>query len=294
MKTIVISGYNGFIGTALTSKLKKFNFIGISDKNKKVGKNVASLIKSVNKIKNTDIKSSVQTFIHLAAVSDVSFCNINPKICYEINVGGTSKLLEMARKKDADFIFASSSHVYGNPEQLPIKENGNINPLSMYSSSKIMAETLCETYAKVYGLNITILRLFSVYGPNSPEHNIILNIIKQIRTKSTISLGNTDAKRDFVYIDDVINAFSSVTKSQKKGFDVYNICTNKSTSIKEICEKLIKQNKTKIAIVSDKNKLRKNDIPEIRGSFLKFKKHYNWIPEMQLEQGLKITFNRTK
>ena len=291
MNSILISGYNGFIGSALTSRLKKFNVIGISDKKVKKVKNVTSIIKSVNKINNVDIKNSFQTLIHLAAISDVSFCNTNPKKCFEINVNGTNKMLEIARKNDANIIMASSSHVYENPKHLPIKENGKLNPSSMYSSSKIMSETLCETYAKLYGLNVTVLRLFSVYGPGSPEHNVIQNIIKQMKTSSLISLGNINAKRDFVYIDDVVNAFYNVIKLQKKGFGVYNICTNRSTSIREICQQLIKQNKTKISIISDKSKIRKNDIPEIRGNNLQFKKHYHWNPKIKLEEGLKMTFN---
>jgi UDP-glucose 4-epimerase len=292
MDSIVISGYNGFIGSSLTSRLNKFKIIGISDKKSKNVKNVTPIIKSVNKINSTDVKYSFQTLVHLAAVSDVSFCNNNPEICYEVNVNGTAKMLEIARKNDANIIFTSSSHIYENPIKLPIKENDKINPSSVYSSSKIMAETLCETYAKIYGLNITVLRLFSIYGPNSPQHNLILNIIKQIKTKQVISLGNINTKRDFIHIDDVTDAFYRVVRSQKKGFNVYNICTNKSTSIKEICKKLIKHNKTKVPIVSSKNKLRKNDIPEIRGNFLKFKKDYEWNPKIKLEQGLKTTFNK--
>ena len=291
MTSLVISGYNGFIGSSLISKLKNFKIIGISDKKRKNTNNVISIAKSVNKINSTDVKFPFQTLIHLAAVSDVSFCNANPKICYEINVNGTNRMLEMARKNDADIVFASSSHVYGNTLKLPIKENEKINPSSVYSSSKIMGETLCETYAKIYGLNVTILRLFSVYGTNSPQHNIILNMIKQIKTKQTLSLGNLNSKRDFIHIDDVTDAFYKVIRSQKNGFNVYNICTGKSTSIKEISKKLIKLNKTKIPIESNKNKLRKNDIPEIRGDFLKFKKDYAWNPKIKLEQGLKMTFN---
>jgi len=287
-----MSGYNGFIGTSLTSKLKKYNIIGISDKNKIATKNVTPLIKNITKIKNSDIKSSAKTIIHLAAVSDITFCNNNPNRCFEVNVGGTNKLLEMARIKDADVIFASSSHVYNNPVKLPIKEDDKISPSSIYSSSKIMAETLCKTYSEVYGLNITILRLFSVYGPNSPKHNLVLNIIKQIKTKNEILLGNINTKRDFVYIDDVVDAFYNVTTSQKKGFNIYNISTNKSTSIKEISKKIMKFNKRKIPIIIDKNKIRKNDILEIRGTYSKFKKDYNWKPKIELEEGIRKSFKK--
>jgi len=291
MKTIIISGHDGFIGSALTTKLKEFKIIGISNRNKST-KNTISLKKNICNIKDGDITKSFQTLIHLAAISDVKYCNTNPKTCYNVNVIGTNNLLEIARKNDADFIFASSSHIYGNPKQLPIKENDHTEPLSIYSSSKIMAETMCKTYSEVYGLNISILRLFSVYGPNAAPHNIINSIIHQMKSNSQISLGNTKSKRDFVYIDDVANAFYKVAKSQKKGFHTYNISTNKSTSIKAICKKLIQQKKSKTLIISDKKKLRKNDASEIRGSFLKFKKHHNWIPKMELDDGLKITFDK--
>jgi len=290
MKQIIISGYNGFIGSVLTPKFEKFEIYGISNNKNKIIKNVIPIIKSINKIKSSDFKKSVQTIIHLGAISDVTYCNKHPENCYETNVIGTNRLLEIARKDDANFIFASTSHVYGNPKKLPIKENDKTDPLSIYSSSKILAERMCETYSKLYGLNITVLRLFSVYGPNSPKHNIIRNIINQIRTKPQVTLGNVNSKRDFIHIDDVTNAFFKVSKSQKKGFNTYNICTNKSTSIKEICEKLIKQNKIGIPIISDKKKLRENDAPEIRGSFLKFKKQYDWTPKINLEYGLKTTF----
>ncbi len=135
MKTIIISGHDGFIGSALTTKLKEFKIIGISNRNKST-KNIISLKKNICNIKDGDITKSFQTLIHLAAISDVKYCNTNPKTCYNVNVIGTNNLLEIARKNDADFIFASSSHIYGNPKQLPIKENDHTEPLSIYSSSK--------------------------------------------------------------------------------------------------------------------------------------------------------------
>jgi len=289
MRTILISGHDGFIGSNLIKKFEKFEIIGVSNRHTKCGANVIPIVKNIDKIRNGNIKKTFQTLIHLAAVSDVEYCNTHPNICYKINVIGTNNLLEIARKKDANFILASTSHVYEKPKKLPIKENDHLKPSSIYSSSKILAESMCKTYSELYGLNISILRLFSVYGPNSAQHNIINSIINQIKTKSQISLGNIKSKRDFVYIDDVVNAFVKVTKSQKKGFNVYNICTNKSTSIKEICEKLIRENKSKIPIISKENKKRKNDSPEIRGDFTKFKKHYGWTPKTKLEDGLKMT-----
>ena len=117
---------------------------------------------------------------------------------------GEASTTKIARKKDAEFIFLSSSHIYGNSKNLPLSETESSSPLSHYASSKKISEILCETYARTYGLNIRIARIFSVYGPNSSKSNLIFNIINQAIHNSQITLGNITPKRDFIFIDDII------------------------------------------------------------------------------------------
>ncbi|HIE73624.1 MAG TPA: UDP-glucose 4-epimerase GalE [Flavobacteriales bacterium] len=192
MNSIVISGHNGFIGSSLTSRLKKFNIIGISDKKRKKEKNVTSIVKNVNKVNNTDVKHSFQTLIHLAAVSDISFCNANPKTCYEVNVNGTNKMLEIARKNDANIIFASSSHVYGNPIKLPIKENFPLSATNPYGRSKLIIENfLQDVFISDDSWHIALLRYFNPVGahksgligedPNGVPNNL-MPYISQVAT----------------------------------------------------------------------------------------------------------------
>ena len=114
-----MTGSSGFIGNYLVPQLLNQNYkiFGISKKKQKSFKNFISSSIDISKISNSKLQNNFSKIIHMAALSDVDYCNFNPSKCYEINVQGTQKMLEIARKKDAEFIFLSSSHVYGNSKK---------------------------------------------------------------------------------------------------------------------------------------------------------------------------------
>ena len=291
MKKILITGATGFIGTHLIPQLiKNHKIVGISKNKIKSSKNfISSSINITNE--NLKIKNKYTDIIHMAAHSDVTYCNLNPTKCYELNVKSTQKMLEIARKNDSNFIFLSSSHVYGNPIKQPIIEDSLCNPSTHYASSKRMSEILCETYAKTYGLNIQVARLFSVYGPKSPKSNLIFNIINQIINNSKIILGNTYPKRDFIFISDVIVGLTKILNSKKKGFQVYNLGSGKSMSVENIVKNCLTVSNKKLKIISSKEKRRKNEIINIQANISKMKKEFDWKTEISLKKGLEITYN---
>jgi len=290
MNEILITGSSGFLGTHLVNSMKDSQkIIGLNNNDQKKSKNFRHYKIDI-RTKNITIRSKISSIIHLAAISDVKYCNENPSLCFDINVLGTKKMLEICRKKDVGFIFASTSHVYGKPKINPISENERTKPNSIYATTKIIGENMCESYAKTYGLDISVLRFFSLYGPNAPKHNVIYNIINQYKSNSKIKIGNLKPKRDFLYIDDAINAIKLVNKNQK-GFQILNVGSGNSFSIKKICEKIEKIRKTKMEIKVDQNKIRKNDILEIRCNNNKIKKMYGWNPRVSLDQGLEKTCN---
>lgn len=266
---------------------KSKKIIGLSNNKQNKSKNFQHY-KIDLRTKNILIKPKISSIIHLAAISDVKFCNENPSLCFDINVLGTKKILEICRKKDVNLIFASTSHVYGKPKKNPITEKERTKPNSIYSTTKIMGENLCESYAKTYGLNISVLRFFSLYGPNAPKHNVVHNIINQYLSNSKIKIGNLKPKRDFLYVDDAIRAVKKVNENQK-GFQVFNIGSGKSSSIKTICDKIEKIQKKGIKIESDKNRIRKNDVLEIRCDNTKIRKTLSWKPQISLDKGLEET-----
>ena len=238
MKTVLVTGFNGFIGLHLIPELQKnFNIIGISLlKNPQI--KIKQIKCDISKINERSIPKKISTIIHLAAISDVDLCQKNPLKAYTINVQGTQQILEIARKNDAKVIFLSTGHVFGDVKS-SIKEIYNKNPTSIYAATKLEGEKLCESYANSYGLDISIPRLFSVYGPNSPKYSVTYNIIQQLLTKQSIRLGNLETKRDFIYIKDSIEAILLIMK-KIHGFNDYNIGTGKSTSIIQICNILKK------------------------------------------------------
>ena len=289
MNSIVITGHNGFLGSNLLSKLilKKSKILGISKTIKK-NDSIKQIKRNILDIEDSDIPKN-SCIIHLAAITDVVYCEKYPKKCHDVNVIGTQKILEIARKKNCSMIYPSTSHVYGIPKKLPIKETHPINATSVYSESKIKAEQLCKKFSKSYDLDISILRLFSTYGPKNSEYKVESIIIKQLITKNLIKIGNLSPKRDFIYIDDVINAFQIVSENLK-GFNIYNVGSEKSYSIQEICNILKKLNGKKIRIITDKTKLRKNDVKNIVSNCSKIKK-LGWKSNVSINEGLELTLN---
>ena len=288
MKTVLVTGFNGFIGSNLIPELQKiFHVVGISNsKSSKI--HITQIKQNISKINEKHLPRKISTIIHLAAISDVDFCQNNPDKVFETNIQGTHKILEIARKKDSDVIFMSTSHVFGKTTKIKIKENQNKNPLSLYAASKLSGEVMCQSYANSYGLNIGIVRLFSLYGPNAPKHSVTYNIIQQILNKQTIKLENICAKRDFFYIKDAVDAILLVMK-KNRGFNDYNVGSGKSHSLLQICTKLKKISKKNIPIRTIKTKIKRNEPDELISNSIKIKK-LGWKPKMNIDEGLKMTY----
>ncbi len=285
---ILITGHNGFLGSHLITKLSsKYEIVGIS-KEKSINK-IPQIQTDITKISYENIPKDVQCVIHLAAISDVDYCQHNPEESTEVNVMGTQKMLEISRKLNSPFLFLSSSHVYGIPQKLPITEEHPKNPTSIYGDNKLAAEELCHTYSQLHGLDTIILRLFSVYGPNSPTHLVTNRIISQLISSNKIELGNLHTKRDFIYVDDVVRAIEISLKNMNK-FNVFNVGSEKSHSILEICNMLKEITGQNFEIKSIKSKKRQNDIPEIVSDSSKLK-HFGWTPKTTLKEGLTLTVN---
>lgn len=286
-KKILVTGASGFLGKQLCNSLisKKKDVIGIVRKN----------YKSDFPIQKCDILKirdfyDVSCIVHLAAMVDVKKCERFPHQCFETNVYGTKNILDIARKFDSKVLFSSTGHIYGCPSHLPVSESDPRKPLSFYSYSKSSSEMLCELYSKKYGLDITIIRNFSVYGPTSPTYSVIYNIINKIINNKTIKISNFDIKRDFIYIDDVVSAFNLLLKKKIKGFSIFNVGSGKSISIENLAKKLIKISNKKISIIKTEQKNIEDDVPEIFAKTTKLQK-LGWSPKFTLDEGLKKTYD---
>jgi len=286
---ILITGSQGFIGSHLLDNLlKSKNVLGVNKILDKKKDGYRPLKKDVTKLSSNEIKDKFETIIHLAAITDVRYCEENPNECCFTNIIGTQKILDIARKNDCKFIYISTGHVYGKPRKLPIKEEEPKNPRSIYAASKLAGEICCEGYARNYGMDIAIARIFSVYGPRSPPYLVTSRILSQLSKKS-INLGNLHPKRDFIYISDTVKAIETIM-NKSKGLKVYNIGSGQSNSILDICKILKKISNKKIPVQSTIKYSRKEEINEIRSDNTKIKK-LGWKPKIDLIHGLKLTYD---
>ena len=287
MKKILITGSSGFIGKNLIDNLlTEYEIIGLSKKGEK--SKINHIIKDVNEITSKDFKN-IFCVIHLAAITDPKICEDFPEKCITTNVLGTQKILEASRKNNCKIIYASTSHVYGIPKKIPISEIASTSPTSIYAGSKLAGEILCESYQKQFNMDISIVRIFSVYGPKSNNHCVLPSIVKQMKNSNIIKLGNINSKRDFIFISDIIDAFKIILKNID-GFNIYNVGTEKSYSIKEICKKFEKLYAKKIVIKNNSEQNRKIDAKNIICDATKLKK-LGWKSKITLDEGLKKMIN---
>jgi len=268
LKRVIITGANGFIGTNLIKKLidnGQLSIVLISNtKNAneeffraiKLEENLpltfyTADIRDGNTISKIFKEEKCDMCIHLAAKISVADSIKNPEETMDINVNGTVNVLEACFKsRITNFIFASSAAVYGDVSQLPIKEDASLGPLSPYGSSKKIAEEKILEYQKSGRVrNPIMLRIFNVYGRR--EHNET-DVISKFAARLANGLppvieGDGSQTRDFVYIDDVVEAISLSIKSLEYGFvggelkypPIFNVGTGIPTSVNQIAEKMI-------------------------------------------------------
>ena len=279
--SILITGATGFIGKHLVKKIPNYNIA--VDQN---GKNIDLRIrKEVLKIRRSDI------VIHLAGKIP-SEKNFSKNIFFEHNFLGTLNILEYCIKKKVKKIIFVSSYVYGNPEKNPISEKHQIKPHNTYTKSKVLSEELCKIYAEKYKIEIIILRPFNIFGNLQKDNSLISNIIKSIKNNSHITIINKNNKRDYLFIDDLIDAIIKLIDYKCK-FEIFNIGSGKSYSFENVVQLFEKENKKKI---KRKYKIsKKNNIPKIQADITKIKKEIKWNPKYTLVEGIeKIIFKNTK
>lgn len=278
MKTALVTGSDGFIGRFLVKELEKNNY-QIIKLDRSSGKDIT---------KWDDIKSlpKADVVFHLAAITFIPFCMSNPRETYEVNTLGTLNILEYCRKHNARLVYASS-YIYGAPKYLPVDEKHPLQANNPYSRSKLMAESLCEDYHNNYGINCVILRPFNVYGPGQRDDFLIPSIIKQLKQNNKLQLKDPEPKRDFIHVSDMVNAY--LKAAGYTGFEVFNIGSGKSYSVREIVDKLLKIHE-KHATVKFTNEKRKDEIMDCFADITKAKKLLDWQPSVSFENGLKEVY----
>jgi len=167
----------------------------------------------------------VDVVFHFAANPEVRVSTTNPEIHFNENIVATFNLLEAMRKKGVkELVFASSSSVYGEPEEIPVDENAPIRPVSVYGASKAACEALIHAYSKLYGIKAVVLRYANVVGPRL-RHGVVWDFInKLLKNPAELEiLGDGKQVRSYIYIDDAIEATILPGEQTEASYEVYNI-----------------------------------------------------------------------
>jgi UDP-glucuronate 4-epimerase len=227
-----------------------------------------------------------EKIIHLAAMAGVRNSLLDPKLYADVNIMGSINLLELAVKyKVKNFVFASSSSVYGNNKKQPFSETDNVDmPISPYAMTKKADELLAHTYHHIYGLNITALRYFTVYGPwGRPDMALFLFTDAIAKGKPIKVFNYGKMTRNFTYVDDIVSGTIAVL-DKCKGYGVMNIGGDKEETLLRFIE-VIEQNLGKKA----KKKLmpiQPGDVPSTMADIRKLRK-LGWKPTTRIEKGIK-------
>ena len=186
---------------------------------------------------------SIEGVINLAARAGVRYSIVDPWVYFETNVTGTLNLLELCRESDINkFVVASSSSLYGDDNPIPYVEDGNTDyPISSYAASKKAAETLCYTYHKLYGIDVTIFRYFTVYGPAGRPDMSIFRFVKWISEGQPVTIfGDGKQSRDFTFVDDV--ARGTIAGLKPLGYEIINLGSDHPivlTDVIEVIEEMV-------------------------------------------------------
>jgi nucleoside-diphosphate-sugar epimerase len=276
MKTILITGARGFIGSRLSEKLKSndYSIIELSSKN--------GLVEDYDTFERFHGREIHHVF-HLAGKTYVPDSWKNPTDFIKTNVHGTQNVLEFCRKHSLPLTYVSA-YVYGTPAKLPIKENDPVQPNNPYALSKHMGETLCEFYSTHFGLNITIARPFNIYGKDQRKPFLIPEILDQVMSNRDIKVKDLTPKRDYLYLDDLIDGLI-LTMTKSSGFQLYNFGSGYSLSVKDIIDTIQLAANSSLRVESE-NLPRTNEIYDVYADISKAQTELGWTPKMSFKDGI--------
>ena len=293
-----VTGGAGFIGSHLIKNLvERGNEVIVID-NLNTGKkqNIEKISKKIDFFEVDirdfsaieDILKNVDGVFHEAALASVQDSFRIPDEFFDVNVNGTENIFKIAKKLGIKVVYASSSSVYGNPISIPIKENDGKNPFNPYAKTKLEDDKLAEKYAR-NGLKVIGLRYFNVFGSGqSKEYAGVIKLFLERIQQGLPPLINGDGLqvRDFVYVDDVVNANMLAMESNVNG-EFFNIGTNSVVSVLDLATMIIKFSGLKLKPIHRPPV--PGDVKATQADITKAKMMLKWKPTTSIENWLKST-----
>ena len=299
----LVTGGAGFIGSYITKELvKQGDSITVIDNlNTGKEKNLESIRNKIEFLEASildnqlleKITRDVDGVFHQAALTSVQESFSRPEEYYNVNVNGTENILKLAMKNNFKIVYASSASVYGNPKKIPVKESDMKNPINPYAETKLKKEELAIKYSKM-GVAVIGLRYFNVFGKGqSKEYVGVLKLfLEKVQNELPPKInGDGNQSRDFVYVEDVVNANIMSMKSQIK-HEFFNVGTNSSITILDLANTIIKISGLNIEPIFG---------PALKGEVMKtvadislIKEKIGWEPKVMLKDWIKEIISSKK
>ncbi|VFJ12511.1 dTDP-glucose 4,6-dehydratase [Candidatus Nitrosocosmicus franklandus] len=306
---ILITGGAGFLGSHLSEKyVNEGHKIFVVDNllNGNLN-NIRTLLHRKNfkfihdDVRNPELYRKLPTdldaIIHLAAQIHVDKSIVNPEETFDINVGGTMKILEFARMHDiGKILFASTSEIYGSAKYVPMNEEHPLAAEHPYGVSKIAADRLCYTYNETYNLGVDIVRCFNFFGPRQKDSGyggvIAIFINRVLQNKPPIIYGDGKQTRDYMYIADVLEAYDKTLKSPNNpGKYGINFGSGIEFSVNEIAELVLKYAGSDSRLKPIHVDPRPTEVQRLFADISKAKNTLNFQPSVKFERGIELLVN---
>ena len=301
---VLVTGGAGFIGSHLVEKLLAHNdavailddFNDFYDPALKE-RNIGSLtdhapvfridLRDNNSVRGLFRREKFEAIVHLAARAGVRPSIAHPQLYYDTNVNGTLHLLDAARTMGVErFVLASSSSVYGISKTVPFSEDMHLEQtISPYAASKIAAEFLCSTFSHLYQMRVVALRYFTVYGPRQRPDLAIHQFTRKVLAGQPVDqFGDGTTRRDYTYIDDVIQGTLASLKYDGPMFDIFNLGENETVQLKDLIAQ-IERAVGKKAIINQLPE-QPGDVPLTCADISKARRLLGYAPATKLAEGL--------
>ncbi len=307
-RNILITGGAGFIGSHLVERLLGENLWRVSvvdDFNDFYSPqvkraNVSAFLKnpnfSLHEINICDASALQSVFrennfdaiVHLAARAGVRPSLLEPKLYTNTNVGGTLNLLEAAREFGVkQFVFGSSSSVYGVNCKIPFSEDDKISrPISPYAATKAAGELLCHTYAHLYDIRAVCLRFFTVYGARQRPDLAVHKFSRLISENRPIEMfGDGGSERDYTYVDDVIEGVRAAIDYDRNDYEIFNLGESETVKLRDLI-KLLEENLGRRALI-EQRPMQPGDVPRTFADIRKARELLGYNPQTKIEAGIK-------
>ena len=244
-------------------------------------------IRDADALRSVFEKNNFHAIVHLAARAGVRPSLTEPKLYTETNINGTVNLLELARDFGVgQFVFGSSSSVYGENEKLPFAETDPIfNPISPYAATKAAGELICHTYSHLFNIRTVCLRFFTVYGARQRPDLAIHKFSKLIWEGRPIQVyGDGSTRRDYTYIDDIISGVRAAIDYDATMHEVVNLGESETTELSRLID-LLEDSLGRKAVI-DRQPMQPGDVPITYADISKARNILNYDPQTKIEQGI--------